>query len=136
MVADTVSPDLRSRNMRAIRAKDTVPEMIVRRLVFSMGYRYRLHGSSLPGKPDLVFKGRKKVIFVHGCFWHMHGCKRGRMPKSKLEYWESKLMRNKVRDTENQKCLAACGWDVLVIWECEIHYVDLLERKIRNFLDV
>jgi DNA mismatch endonuclease (patch repair protein) len=121
--------------MRAVKSKDTAPEMTVRRLVFSLGYRYRLHGAQLPGKPDLVFVSRKKVIFVHGCFWHGHDCRRGdRQPKANADYWRQKIGRNKVRDQSNVKQLQAAGWDVLIVWECEIRKHDELAPKIETFL--
>jgi len=106
--------------MRAIKSQDTKPEMTVRRLVHSLGYRYRLHRKDLPGKPDLVFPSRKKAILVHGCFWHMHDCRRGyREPKENSGYWSAKIARNRERDLQTQAELRAIGWDVLVIWECE-----------------
>ncbi len=121
--------------MRAVKGRDTVPEMTVRRLTHGMGYRYRLHRKNLPGKPDLVFPGRRKVIFVHGCFWHQHHCPRGeRSPKSSRDYWIPKLKRNKQRDAENQSRLREMGWDVLVIWECEMKDRDTLKERIAVFL--
>ena len=109
--------------------------MIVRRLAHGMGYRYRLHGKDLLGKPDLVFPARGKVIFVHGCFWHQHACPRGsRSPKSSRDYWIPKLKRNKQRDVENQARLCEMGWDVLVIWECEMKDRDALKNRIAAFL--
>ena len=123
--------------MASIRDKGTKPEMVVRRLIYSMGYRYHLHRKDLPGKPDLVFAGRKKVIFVHGCFWHQHDdpkCKIRRIPKSNKDYWIPKLERNVKRDAENIKALSEMGWDILVIWECEISDLERLSNKIRDFL--
>ena len=121
--------------MRAVKSKDTSPEMAVRRLVHALGYRYRLHRSDLPGKPDLVFGPRRKVIFVHGCFWHGHGCARGnRIPKSNTDYWKAKISRNKARDLKTQSELKALGWRSLTIWECELSKDDLSQR-IREFLD-
>ena len=125
----------RSRTMRAVKGRDTGPEMIVRRLVHSMGYRYRLHGGNLPGKPDLVFSSLRKVIFVHGCFWHQHNCRRGsRLPKSNQDYWAPKLQRNQQRDREHQLRLREVGWNVLVIWECEIKNRDALRLQIKAYL--
>jgi DNA mismatch endonuclease (patch repair protein) len=110
--------------------------MLVRRLVFAEGYRYRLHDRKLPGCPDLVFKSRRKVIFVHGCFWHRHAnCALARMPKSRLDFWEPKLAANKERDTQNKKLLAKEGWNVLTIWECELKNAERLRRTIKGFLD-
>ena len=123
--------------MRAVKGQDTGPEMRVRRLVHRMGYRYRLHRKDLPGKPDLVFPGRRKVIFVHGCFWHGHDCKRGaRAPKTNAAYWKTKIGRNAQRDAEHRAALRALGWDALVIWECELKQDDdRLAARIKQFLD-
>src|ERR1700722_6837944 len=117
--------------MAKIRSKDTRPEMLVRRLLYALGYRYRLHAKDLPGRPDIVFRGRRKVIFVHGCFWHLHqGCKIARMPKSRLEFWVPKLEANKQRDTRNKRALGKEGWKVLTIWECDLKDTDRLEQRI------
>ena len=127
----------RSENMRRIRNKDTSPERKVRSLVHRLGYRFRLHSRKLPGKPDLVFASRKKIIFVHGCFWHQHGapgCKIARVPKTRLDYWVPKLERNKSRDLENQKELQRLGWKLMVVWECEIKDLETLANRIREFL--
>ena len=124
----------RSANMRAIRSKDMKPELTVRRLVHSHGYRYRLHRADLPGKPDLVFVSRQKVIFVHGCFWHSHGCKLSHVPKSNRAYWQPKLARNVARDKENQGALAAQGWQSLVIWECELQQLAKVRQRVTRFL--
>jgi DNA mismatch endonuclease (patch repair protein) len=119
--------------MSRIRSRNTKPELAVRRLAHSLGYRYRLHKKDLPGSPDLVFPNRRAVIFVHGCFWHAHaGC--GRTPKSRLSYWLPKLKRNRIRDKQNMKALTRDGWSVLVIWECEVTDKKLSQRIIR-FLD-
>lgn len=126
----------RSRTMRAVRSHDTSPEMVVRRLLRSMGFSgYRLHRKDLPGKPDVAFLGLKKAIFVHGCFWHQHECQRGaRVPRTHKEYWLPKLERNKKRDTEQQDQLYQMGWDVLVVWECEVKEPDRLKARIKKFL--
>ena len=125
----------RSENMRRIRSKDTEPELVVRRLVYAMGYRYRLHRKDIPGKPDLVFLGRRKVIFIHGCFWHQHSdCREGRPPKSNMDYWLPKLRRNQERDRAALVQLAATGWEALVIWECETKDSSALAAKIKVFL--
>lgn len=133
---DTLDPDQRSERMSRVRSADTKPEMIVRRLVHGMGYRYRLHSKELPGKPDLVFGPRNKVIFVHGCFWHRHGksCPLTRMPKSRLDFWEQKLEGNRKRDRRNQRALKRIGWDYLIIWECQLRDLDKVARKVREFL--
>jgi DNA mismatch endonuclease, patch repair protein len=126
----------RSENMRRIRSKDTAPEMAVRRLVHDMGYHYRLHRKDIPGKPDLSFLGRRKVIFIHGCFWHQHpGCREGRPPKSNTAYWLPKLERNQARDKAALEQLASSGWEALVVWECEANDVSALTYKIRVFLE-
>ena len=114
------------------------PEMTVRKLVHGMGYRYRLHRHDLPGRPDLVFSSRKKIIFVHGCFWHQHGkknCKLVRRPKSNKEYWLPKLERNVERDKEHQWALEKEGWDVMVVWECEVGEGEQIGRRLRSFLE-
>jgi len=122
--------------MAAIRSKDTTPELVVRKLVHGMGFRYRLHVPSLPGHPDLVFASRKKVILVHGCFWHMHECKFGcARPSSNADFWHSKRTRNVERDRENITKLKANGWSVLVVWECAIKKDAIgLARRLRRFL--
>jgi DNA mismatch endonuclease (patch repair protein) len=132
---DPLSPNRRSENMRRIRSVHTKPELIVRRLIHTMGYRYRLHAKDLPGRPDLVFRGRQKVIFVHGCFWHMHGaCREGRIPSSNASYWSEKLKRNVLRDEAHRAELKRMGWKVLEIWECEIENSQNLATKVRRFL--
>jgi len=132
---DRVTKEKRSEIMSRIRGKDTSPELTVRKLVYSLGYRYRLHSKNLPGKPDLVFPGRKKVIFVNGCFWHFHKCKNGHLPKSRPEYWIPKLEANKRRDAENFQKLIMKGWKILVLWQCEIKNISALEETIITFLD-
>jgi DNA mismatch endonuclease (patch repair protein) len=124
----------RSANMRAIRSKDMQPELDVRRLVHRMGYRFRLHRKELPGKPDLVFGPRRKVIFVHGCFWHSHGCKAAHIPKTNQGYWGPKLERNKVRDARHIEELEARGWQILVLWECETRDEERLKKRLKAFL--
>ena len=132
---DVFTPEDRSRVMRAVKGKDTKPEMIVRRMAHALGYRYRLHRKDLPGKPDLVFVGRKKVIFVHGCFWHGHDCARGsRQPKTNAEYWRAKIARNISRDAANLQALDAQGWQALVLWECDLKDRDALAVRLRDFL--
>ena len=124
--------------MRAIRSKGMKPELAVRRLVHGMGYRYRLHRHGLPGRPDMVFAGRRKVIFVHGCYWHQHSdpdCKIARRPKSNLDYWLPKLDGNVVRDADNRVRLRELGWDSLVIWECEVRAGEGIEDRVRDFLE-
>ncbi|MAB13093.1 MAG: very short patch repair endonuclease [Parvibaculum sp.] len=122
--------------MRAVKAKDTKPEMQVRRMLFKAGYRYRLHRSDLPGKPDLVFPSRKKIIFVHGCFWHGHTCRRGnRLPKSNRDYWSSKIKRNVERDRTHLSKLRHLGWVTHIVWECELRDQDRVFQQLKRFLD-
>lgn len=121
--------------MAAVRSTDTKPEMLVRRLVHRLGYRFRLHRKDLPGKPDLVFPGRRAVVFVHGCYWHGHDCKRGaRMPKTNVDYWTGKIGRNRERDEASVSALEATGWRVLIIWECEMKDSDVLAGRLQGFL--
>ena len=134
---DVLSPEQRRRNMAAIRGKDTQPEMLLRRLVYSLGYRYRLHVRNLPGCPDLVFFSRRKVIFVHGCFWHRHNCRMGRpMPRTRRAFWRMKLEGNKARDKRNRRKLRQMGWKGLVIWECQIRPAKMarLAARVSKFL--
>jgi len=134
-MADFLTPEERSKRMAAVRGKDTKPEMIVRRLVHSLGYRYRLHDRKLPGRPDLVFKSRRKVIFVHGCFWHHHAdCPRSRLPATRVEFWTRKMSENEQRDCKNQLDLKSMGYDNMVIWECEFKNMSQLTDRIRGFL--
>lgn len=122
--------------MRAVRSTDTKPEMRVRRLAHRLGYRFRLHRADLPGTPDLVFAGRRKVIFVHGCFWHGHDCRRGaRQPKANAGYWRAKIERNAARDVASAEALRAAGWAVLVLWECELKDETALADRLCAFLD-
>ena len=128
-------PQTRSRIMRAVKGKDTTPELIVRRMAHAMGYRFRLHRKNLPGKPDLVFPKFRKVIFVHGCFWHGHNCARGaRIPVQNREYWRSKIKRNRERDSATANMLTKMGWKNTVLWECEIRDAARLRRRLSHFL--
>lgn len=134
---DKINSERRSENMRRIKSKNTKPELQVRKLVYNLGYRYRLHSKKLPGNPDIVFPRRKKTIFVHGCFWHQHNdrsCKYSHIPQSKQQYWLPKLEKNKQRDHLNQKYLEELGWDFLIIWECQIDDSDSLIASIHTFL--
>jgi len=134
-MTDLLSTFRRSENMSRIRAKDTKPEMLVRRLLHSLGYRYRLHTKDLPGKPDIVFRRPKKVILVHGCFWHQHNkCREGRLPGTRQDYWVPKLGRNVNRDREQRESLEAAGWQILVLWECEITDPETLKTRLLAFL--
>jgi DNA mismatch endonuclease (patch repair protein) len=131
---DTLTSEQRSKRMSLIHGKDTLPEMIVRRTLHRLGYRYRLHRKDLPGKPDIVFAGRKKVVFVHGCYWHGHGCRIGKPAKSNVEFWTAKIDTNRARDSRNEAELRARGWDVLVVWQCELRDTDAVEAMLVSFL--
>lgn len=136
-MTDKLDRERRSENMRRIRSKNTSPELIVRRMVYSLGFRYRLHVSTLPGKPDLVFARLRKVIDVRGCFWHQHkGCIEAHIPKSKTAYWRAKLEGNRLRDRRHRGRLRALGFKVLVVWECETRASNqhALKRKLERFL--
>lgn len=120
-LADTLTPAQRRKCMAAIHGKDTEPELLVRSIAHRLGYRFRLHAKDLPGKPDLVFRSRRTVVFVHGCYWHMHTCKRGRStPRTHAKFWRAKRAKNKERDREVSSRLRKDGWRVLVIWECQL----------------
>jgi DNA mismatch endonuclease (patch repair protein) len=135
-VVDSLSPEERSEIMARVRSKNTRPELLVRKLVFALGYRYRLHDRRLPGSPDLVFRPRRKIIFVHGCFWHQHaGCAIARVPKSRQEFWTRKFEGNKLRDQRNKRALARQGWKVLTIWECQLTDPERVSARIGRFLD-
>jgi DNA mismatch endonuclease (patch repair protein) len=132
---DTLTSIERSKRMALIRSAHTKPELLVRSITHRCGYRFRLHVSELPGKPDLVFPKLRKVVFVHGCFWHRHpGCPLARLPKSKLDFWVPKLTQNRIRDLRNIGRLRRAGWNVKVIWECEMRKAAKVEKKIKGFL--
>ncbi|KYC29615.1 endonuclease [Sterolibacterium denitrificans] len=132
---DIFSPDQRSRLMSRIRGKDTKPELLVRRAVHALGFRFRLHRRDLPGSPDLVFPSRHKVIFVHGCYWHRHpGCQYAYTPKSNMAFWQLKFDANVTRDRLALSTLESLGWGVLVIWECETHDAEALRARLIEFL--
>jgi DNA mismatch endonuclease (patch repair protein) len=138
-MSDRLTPEERSWNMSRIRGKNTKPELLVRRLLHARGYRYRLHGRSgglrLPGNPDLVFAGRRKVIFVNGCFWHFHDCRAGQhAPKANAAFWEAKRTRTRERDDQQRRQLEASGWEVLTVWECELKDSSALEAQLVAFL--
>lgn len=133
---DNLSPEDRRRTMKSVRSQNTTPELAVRRILFRLGYRYRLNRKDLPGRPDLVFPGRRKIVFIHGCFWHGHDCKAGnKQPKTNEAYWTRKLQRNKERDQLNYQRLAELGWQILTVWECELKDTSSLERKLIAFLE-
>lgn len=133
-MAPLVTDPARSRIMRSVRSKDTRPEKAVRSLLHSLGYRFRLHLRNLPGTPDIVFPGRRKAVWVHGCYWHGHGCKKGRLPKSRLEFWAPKIEANRKRDGRDQEAIHAMGWDSLVIWQCQLNARDSLAATLGKFL--
>ena len=133
---DIWSKEKRSEVMSKIRSKDTKPEILVRKMLFARGYRYRLHVKNLPGKPDIVMPKYKAAIFVHGCFWHLHsGCREGTIPKTRTEYWEKKLLGNRERDKKHRRALRKAGWRVLRLWECEVEKnPDKIIKIIESFL--
>lgn len=133
---DRLSPERRGWLMSRVRSKDTTPELAVRRLVFGMGYRYRLYDKRLPGRPDLVFAGRRKVVFVNGCFWHGHrGCRYARLPRTNTDFWRKKIRKNRARDRRNAALLEASGWKVLTVWQCELKDVETLADSLYEFLE-
>lgn len=135
-MVDTLSPEQRSRIMRAVATRNTKPELAMRRILHAMGYRFRLHRRDLPGTPDIIFPTSRKVIFVHGCFWHSHGCSKGRAPKSRLDYWKPKLDANRDRDAHNVRALIELDWEPLTVWACELGDEASLAQRLKNFLDV
>ncbi len=134
-MTDTRSPEQRRRIMQSVKAKNTGPEWTVRRLLFAMGYRYRLHYKKLPGKPDIAMPGRRKAIFVHGCFWHGHDCSKGQLPKSRLDYWQPKIAATRERDARNLRSLHESGWETLVLWQCELADRNGLVAKLESFVE-
>ncbi len=135
-MTDRLEPGARRRLMQAVKGKDTGPEKAVRSLLHGMGYRFRLHRRDLPGTPDIVLPARRAAIFVHGCFWHGHGCNIGRLPKSKLDYWQPKIGSNRARDARKRNELEATGWHVMEIWQCELKDSETLAARLRAFLGV
>ena len=135
-MTDHVDPSKRSSIMAAVHAKDTAPEMAVRRIVHALGYRYRLHSAQLPGKPDLVFVSRRKIVFVHGCFWHRHSmCKYATIPKTRRDFWMEKFSRNAERDRKVRLELKHLGWKVLTVWQCELKKPEKLTERLIEFLE-
>ena len=133
-MVDILTPEQRSELMGRIRGVDTTPELIVRRALHALGYRFHTHVRELPGRPDLVFTRRRAVIFVHGCFWHRHGCAKTYSPKSRMAFWNAKFARNVARDISNQKKLLDAGWRLHIVWECEIESDRTAIDRITNFL--
>jgi DNA mismatch endonuclease (patch repair protein) len=135
-MTDVHTPEQRSRNMAGIRGKNTKPEMLVRSLLHRLGYRFRLHRKDLPGKPDIVFPSRRKVLFVHGCYWHMHDCRWGRVvPATNTDFWQTKRKGNCERDEKAQQALKTMGWSSHIVWECDLKNEDMLIMALRGFLD-
>jgi len=133
---DRLSAERRSWLMSRVGCINTMPELVVRKLLFSLGFRYRLHDARLPGRPDIVFRGRCKAIFVNGCFWHGHeGCRYGRLPKSRIEFWAGKIERNRERDRQNEDRLREMGWRSLTVWQCELKNLEELSKKLYDFLE-
>ena len=131
---DRLTPERRSWLMSRVKSRDTTPELTIRSMLHKDGYRFRLHRTDLPGKPDIVFGPRKKAIFVHGCFWHGHRCRKGRLPKSNDAFWRAKIVANKKRDRKHLRSLAALGWKILVVWQCELKDPLAVRRRIVDFL--
>lgn len=135
-MVDSVSPEVRSRIMAQVKSKGMKPEMQVRRLLHGLGYRYRLHSKDLPGRPDIVFPSRCKVVFVNGCFWHKHaGCPRVRIPATNRDYWLAKLERNRVRDERNLALLREGGWIAMTVWECQLKDMEAVTESLTRFLE-
>jgi len=135
-MVDHVASDRRSFIMSSVRTKDTKPELQLRRLLHRLGYRFRLHRRDLPGCPDIVFPSRRKVIFVHGCYWHGHECRWGKLPKSRLDYWQPKISANRDRDARNVRELGALGWASLTVWQCELREPESLRTRLVDFLGI
>jgi DNA mismatch endonuclease, patch repair protein len=132
---DVLTPEQRSRNMRAIKGRDTGPELTVRRLLHAMGYRFRLHRRDLPGRPDIVLPGRRMAVFVHGCFWHRHRCRFGCVePATRPEFWRAKFAANVARDRRAVRALQQAGWRVIVVWECQTRDADKLSARLRRLI--
>lgn len=134
-MTDHVTPERRSFIMSQVGQKNTKPELVLRRALHALGYRYRLHRRDLPGKPDIVFPSRRKAIFVHGCFWHGHGCKWGKLPKSRLDYWVDKIETNRERDKKAMRDLEAEGWEAIVVWQCELRDLASTINRVELFLN-
>lgn len=133
-MTDTRTPQQRSRIMKSIGQKNTKPEWIVRRLLHRLGYRFRLHRKDLPGTPDIVFYGRRKAIFVHGCYWHGHNCSKGKLPKSNRDYWVPKIQKNQERDARKERELRDTGWDISIVWQCQTKDEETLANTLKKFL--
>lgn len=133
-MTDSMTPAQRSRCMAAIRSRDTVPELTVRKVLHALGYRFRVHVKTLPGKPDIVLPHLHAIIFVHGCFWHLHSCRDGRIPETKRGYWFPKLQGNRLRDQRHRRKLRQLGWRVLTVWDCQTRDCGRLAGRLHRFL--
>jgi len=133
-MADRITKAQRSRNMARVKNKNTAPELIVRKTLHRLGFRFRLHRSDLPGNPDIVLPRHHKIVFVHGCFWHGHTCPRGKRPSTRQDFWNRKLDGNQKRDKANQDKLKELGWEILIVWECQVKNVDNLEKQLLDFM--
>lgn len=134
-MADRFTPEERSRIMAKVKGRDTKPEILVRRILHRLGYRFRLYRKDLPGKPDIVLPRHRKIIFVHGCFWHGHDCKRGARPETNADFWNAKIKGNMERDARNTEELKRLGWDVLTLWVCEMKDPDELAERLGRFIE-
>lgn len=134
-MTDHVPPERRSYILAKVGQRNTGPELALRQTLHALGYRYRLHRSSLPGRPDIVFPSRRRVIFVHGCFWHGHGCRWGKLPKSRVDYWQHKIETNREHDRDVLTRLSEAGWEALVVWQCEMKDIEATLNRVRTFLD-
>ncbi|HTG44213.1 MAG TPA: DNA mismatch endonuclease Vsr [Verrucomicrobiae bacterium] len=133
---DPLTATERSERMSRIRNRDTKPELRIRKALFALGYRYRLQGLGLPGRPDIVFPGKKKVLFVHGCFWHLHNpCSHYQFPRTRVKFWTEKLFKNSLRDKRVANDLKRAGWDVFIVWECDLKNMGSLIKRIKRFLN-
>ncbi|NTA59918.1 DNA mismatch endonuclease Vsr [Agrobacterium tumefaciens] len=133
-MTDTRTPEQRRRIMQSVKTKDTGPETAVRKALFALGYRFRLHRKDLPGSPDIVFPARQKAIYVHGCYWHGHNCSKGKASKSRIEYWGPKIDANRARDARNLQEMNALGWQTHVVWQCELKDMEGALTRLGNFL--
>ncbi len=132
---DRVPKRVRSKIMRSVKSKNTGPEIIVKKIVFRLEYRYRVNFKYFPGKPDIVFTKKRKVIFVNGCFWHGHKCKKGMLPKTNISFWNSKIERNKKRDIEVKRKLRKMGWEIMTIWQCQLVKENRLQKRLIDFIE-
>ena len=135
LYVDNFTPEIRSKIMAAIKSKNTAPEMAIRRALHRRGFRYALHATDLPGKPDLVFRSRRKIVFVNGCFWHGHCCDKGRLPKSRIRFWSAKIDANRARDRKTARQLRQDGWSVMTVWQCQTKDLEKLADRIARFLE-